>query len=165
MCLVVIEFVVYYYPVRAFGLYSSSNNNYQDRIGRDSVYWFRIPTTCSAQKTFLFQTTEPRVLNFAISRSGGILGAVSVEYLVTYHDTDGTERTTSIGVQRSGTISFSPGQNSVSVSLNISKEGFIRANSSFRIHLNSLNLKQPGRFLSYSLVMHVYIILAFLTKA
>lgn len=86
------------------------------------------------------------MLNFAVSRSGGNLGVVSVDYLVTYHDADGTERTTSIGVQTSGTISFSSRQNSVSVSLNISEEGFIRANSVFRIHLNSLNLKQPGRF-------------------
>lgn len=98
------------------------------------------------RKLFLFQTEELRVVTFAVSRSGGNLGKVSVGYLVTYHGTDGIEQTSSIGVQRSGTISFSPGQNNASVSLNISKEGFIRANSVFKIHLDSLKLIQPGRF-------------------
>ena len=86
------------------------------------------------------------MVNFAVSRSGGTLGTVSVGYQVTYYTVDGTDHTTSIGIQKSGTISFSPVQNNVAVSLNISREGFIRANSVFRIKLTSLDLKRPGRF-------------------
>jgi hypothetical protein len=86
------------------------------------------------------------MVNFAISRSGGNLGTVSVGYLVTYHAVDGSEHTTSIGIQRSGTILFSPGQSNAAISLNISREGFIRANSVFRIRLTSVKLVRPGKF-------------------
>ena len=86
------------------------------------------------------------MVNFAISRSGGTLGAVSVGYVVTYHAVDGADHTASTGIQNSGTVSFSLGESNVAVRLNISKEGFIRANSVFRIKLTSLKLEQPGRF-------------------
>jgi hypothetical protein len=86
------------------------------------------------------------MVNFAVSRNGGILGTVAVGYVVSYHSVDGANHTTSIGIKTSGTVSFSPGGRSVAVSLNISKEGFIRANSVFRIRLTSLKLERPGRF-------------------
>lgn len=85
------------------------------------------------------------MINFSISRSGGGLGTVSVGYLVTYHAADGTDLTTSIGIQSTGIVSFSPSESSLVVSLNISLEGFIRANSVFRMRLTSLKLEQPGK--------------------
>ena len=86
------------------------------------------------------------MVNFVISRTGGDFGTVSVDYIVTYYGVDGTNYTASIGIQNTGKVSFSSGQNNVSVSLSISSDGFIRANSVFRISLTSLNLLQPGRF-------------------
>lgn len=86
------------------------------------------------------------MVNFEISRNGGNYGIVRVGYLVKYFAEDGTDHTTSIGIKTSGSISFSPGQVRASVGLNIPTGGFIRANSVFRITLDSLILVQPGTY-------------------
>ncbi|CAB4034949.1 G- coupled receptor 98-like, partial [Paramuricea clavata] len=115
----------------------------QKVIIRDSDDVYGVFELSNGTYQILSLTSRPRMVNFAISRSGGNLGTVSVGYLVTYHAVDGSEHTTSIGIQRSGTILFSSGQSNAAISLNISREGFIRANSVFWIRLTSVKLVRP----------------------
>ena len=106
------------------------------------------------QMNVSFQTSRPRMLNFAILRNGGSSGEVTVDYLVTYLSADGADQTTSIGVQNSGSVTFSPGQHNAKVGLNISSEGFLRADSVFRIRLTSVKLNQPGTLRELFLYLH-----------
>lgn len=83
--------------------------------------------------------------DFMVNRHGGSLGKVRVSYEISYLLPDGSDRTFTMNISSSDSVSMVSGQRNVSVSFTISQEGFIRANAVFRILLTNVTLVEPGQ--------------------
>ena len=85
------------------------------------------------------------MVDFMVNRHGGSLGKVRVNYEMSYLLPDGIDRTSTINISSSDSVSMVSGQRNVSVGFTISQEGFIRANAVFSILLTNVALIEPGQ--------------------
>ena len=102
------------------------------------LYWFQVP----------------RTLDLVLTRSGGTIGVLSVEYSVLYLPLGVTEPAQGMPVAAQGSERLEGGQDRAEFSITISNELFVEPMANFYAFLNATSLIGGGTYADNTLLHH-----------
>ena len=98
---------------------------------------FSIPTA--------IQDSSPRELHLNITRIGGLVGDVAVNLSVVYILPGSNSPSNEVGLTYPSVVSITASTRSVTVTVQIANDGFIKLGSTFKAELTAVSLQGGGK--------------------
>ena len=99
---------------------------------------------------FVPQDVNPRQLHLNITRTVSLVGNIAVDINVTYHLPGSTSSSGEVSLTYPREVFMRAGTGNVSVTVDISNDGFIKLGASFRAELTGVRLQSGGNKFCYS---------------